>query len=345
MTKNRAGGEGSTVDVSILVVSYNTRALTLDALRSVFDETRDVSFEVIVVDNASSDGSADAISKAYPGVRLIALNRNIGFAAANNLASTLASGRYILLLNPDTLVCDQAIDRLHAFARAHRDARIWGGRTVFADGSLNASSCWGKMTLWNLFCRASGLAAVFRNVEFFNGEAFGGWRRDTVREVDIVSGCFFLIERALWVRLGGFAPIFFMYGEEADLCLRARKLGARPLVTPEAQIVHIGGASETVRDDKMIKLLAAKATLIERHVPRYTRTLGLWLLMAWPLSRMLALDVVSRISGRARHRDMAASWRAVWQARKQWSAGYPMYERGARDVAKAESGETYLKAA
>src|SRR5690606_35725860 len=116
-----------------------------------------------------------------------------------------------------------------------------------------------------VFCVATGLSSLFRGSSLFNPEGYGGWKRDTVREVDIVSGCFFLIRRELWERLGGFDPAFFMYGEEADLCLRARKLGARPMVTPEATIVHYGGASERVRADKMVRLLQAKALLIRRH--------------------------------------------------------------------------------
>lgn len=201
------------IDVSILIVSFNTRELTLEALRSVRRETTDVSYEVIVVDNASGDGSAMAIAAEFPDVRLFARADNIGFARANNLAAREARGKYILLLNPDTVVLDRAIDRLHAFARRLPDARIWGGRTLFADGSLNSASCWGRMTLWNLACRATGLAAVFRTAEVFNGEAYGGWLRDTERTVDIVSGCFLMIESSFWRELDGFDPLFFMYGE------------------------------------------------------------------------------------------------------------------------------------
>ena len=102
------------------------------------------------------------------------------------------------------------------------------------------------------------------NSALFNPEAFGGWDRSSVRNVDIVSGCFFLINRTLWDRLGGFDPAFFMYGEEADLCLRARKLGARPIVSPSATIVHYGGASTSSTLKQRMLLLKAKATLMHR---------------------------------------------------------------------------------
>src|SRR5690606_2943956 len=118
-------------------------------------------------------------------------------------------------------------------------------------GSLNPTSCWGRSTPWSEFCHAVGLSAAFRGSRLLNPEGLGSWRRDSVREVDIVTGCFLLLPRALWERLGGFHPDFFMYGEEADLCLRARRLGVRPIITPEATIVHYGGRSENKRIQKM----------------------------------------------------------------------------------------------
>lgn len=314
----------SNIEVSILVVSFNTRALTLAALDSVLAETRDLAAEVIVVDNASHDGSAEAIARHPLGVQLIALEQNIGFARANNLAAEAARGRYLLLLNPDTVVLDDALRRLVAFAKAWPQARIWGGRTVFADGSLNPASCWGRMTLWNLVCRACGLTGIFSRSELFNGEAYGGWQRDDIRQVDIVSGCFLLIERAFWQRLGGFDAAFFMYGEEADLCLRAQALGARPMVTPAATIVHLGGASERARADKMVRLLAAKASLIARHFTPATRSPGLALLALWPLTRWIGLALAARLSGSAAQRESALVWRAIWQRRGEWSKGYPL---------------------
>src|SRR5690606_28786133 len=137
---------------------------------------------------------------------------NHGFAKGNNIAAARARGEYLLLLNPDTVVRDGAIDRLMAFAEREPRARIWGGRTLFADGSLNTSSCWRRMSLWNIFCRTAGLTGVFPRSALFNSEAYGGWDRGTERQVDIVSGCFFLIARADWKRLGGFDPVFAMYG-------------------------------------------------------------------------------------------------------------------------------------
>jgi len=306
------------VDLTIIVVSYNTCALTLACLDSIAAETRNIAFEVIVVDNASSDGSPVALRQHALGQHLIALNENIGFARANNLAALGARGEMILLLNPDTLVLDRAIERLKAFARAHPWAGIWGGRTVYADGRLNPSSCWARMSPWNLFCRAAGLTGIAPGSRLFNGEAYGGWQRDSVGTVDIVSGCFMLIRRSLWRELGGFDPAFFMYGEDADLCLRAGRLGARPAISPDATIVHHGGASEPARTLKMVKLLSAKAQLIRRHWAGALQPLGLGLLAAWPLGRWLALAACGRIAGRAELVTAARTWREIWRQRGLW---------------------------
>lgn len=283
--------------------------------------------EVIVVDNASSDGSATAIAAASPRPTLIAEPTNRGFAAAHRIAVPRARGAWLLLLNPDTEVPSGAIDRLLAFARTTPEAGIWGGRTLFADGTLNPASCWGRMTLWSLLCQAAGLTALCRGSPLFNPEGYGGWARDSGREVDIVSGCFLMIRREMWERLGGFDPAFEMYGEEADLCLRARALGARPRVTPEATILHHGGASEPVRADKMVRLMRAKTALLRRHFSPLARPLGLALLRLWPLSRRVVWAGIASVTGQAPHRDSAAAWAALWARRTEWWEGYDLRVR------------------
>ncbi len=313
-------------DVSILIVSYNTCALTLACLDSIAAGARDVEREVIVVDNASTDGSAAAIAAHRSQPRLISSAQNLGFAGGTNLAARSATGTYLLLLNPDTLALDGAIDRLVAFARERPEAMIWGGRTLFPDGSLNPSSAWGRITPWRLLCRATGLTALLPGTDVFNGEALGGWRRDTEREVDIVSGCFLLLPRSLWIQLNGFDPLFYMYGEEADLCLRAKRLGARPRVTPTATITHYAGASEKTLEGKLVRLLAAKATLIRRYFPTPLIRTGLVINALWPLTRTWALQAASCLAldaeRQAARRESAAVWRRIWRRRSEWQAGY-----------------------
>lgn len=308
------------VDLSVLVVSYNTRAITLECLRAVQQRTRDVNFELIVLDNASADGSADAVER-IPDVRLIRQQSNLGFARGNNIAARGSRGEWLLLLNPDTVVTEGAIRKLVEFAQRNPEGSIFGGRTIFADGSLNPASCWGRPTPWSLVCFATGLARLFRGMALFNPEGYGGWGRDSVRCVDIVSGCFFLIRKATWDQLGGFDEAFFMYGEEADFCLRAAKLGHRCIICPDAVIVHHGGASEPLRADKIIRLFAAKERLIVKHWSPVAAIFGRWLLRAWALTRSILSFVLPQM-------EQWQTWRKVWERRSEWMYGYEEQHHG-----------------
>ncbi len=315
--------------LSIIVVSYNTRELTLEALRSAIRETRNTPFELLVVDNHSSDGSAEAIAQAFPQARLFALQENLGFAAANNLAAASARGERLLLLNPDTVTLDAAIDRLMAFADAHPEAQIWGGRTLFGDRRLNPTSSWRHMNLWSLFSYALLLTALFKRSELFDYEGYGGWQHDRERQVDIVSGCFFLLPRTLWERLGGFDPTFYMYAEEADLCLRALPLGARPMETPTATIIHYGGQSEAHLHGMFIKLFAAKVTLMRHHWSPPAQRLGVALLkLATLLRSQFAFPLAARLRRSDSLRHKAQEWRKVWERRAEWERGFPERLRG-----------------
>jgi len=319
-TSSSAAPEHATGDprVSILVVSYNTRELTLACLASVFAQTTHTPFELIVIDNASTDNSADAIEQTFGDrIHLIRSEKNLGFAGANNLAATHATGDLLLLLNPDTVVLDHAIDSLVEFSQSHADALLWGGRTVFADHTLNPGSCWEKITLWSQICQATGLSLLGKNSSIFNPEGLGGWERNTIRQVDIVSGCFLLITRTLWKSLEGFDPAFFMYGEDADLCLRARKKGATPLICPDATIIHHGGKSEKVRADKVVRLYRAKVQLMRRHMHRLIAPLAILLQLTNVMRRWVLWKILSLL-GKPGASDTCAVFAQVWKRKNEW---------------------------
>lgn len=305
------------LDISIIVISYNTRDMTLACLESLYEQTEDISFEVIVVDNASKDNSAEAITAKFPNVLLIANKENLGFARANNLAAGKARGNHLLLLNPDTVILNCAIQKLYKFARSNSTNQVYGGRTLFGDLSLNPTSCWKRPTLWSLFCYATGLRSIFKRNPLFDSESYGTWQRDCVREVDIVTGCFLMIEKDLWDRLDGFDPQFFMYGEDADLCLRAAHEGARPIITPEATIVHYCGASEKIRIDKMIRLFRAKEQLIKRHFYPITVRIGMMMLRLGVFSRMISTNLFIVMGIKTGH-STDDCWKELWQRRKEW---------------------------
>ncbi|HEY0275766.1 MAG TPA: glycosyltransferase family 2 protein [Paenirhodobacter sp.] len=324
MAQNTGGAPGLTgtaPDLTVIVISYNTRDLTLAALRSLCATTKATRFHTVVLDNASADGSADAVAEAFPQVELIRSGENLGFARANNVVAAQARTEWLLLLNPDTEVHPGAVDNLLAFGRAHPEAQIYGGRTVFPDGSLNAGSCYDRITPWSVFCSATGLTAAFSQSAFFAPETLGGWKRDSEREVDIVSGCFFLIRRDLWNRLGGFDLRYFMYGEEADLCLRARRdFGARPRITPDAEIMHLAGASSATKVGKRLLVTKARVTLMRDHWPAWQMPFGAATMRAWAGGRLVASALLAPLGGSSRAR--LAYWREVWQKRHDWLAGW-----------------------
>jgi N-acetylglucosaminyl-diphospho-decaprenol L-rhamnosyltransferase len=316
-------GDVSAYNVSVLIVSYNTCDMTVACIASVLAQPGGKLCEIIVVDNNSTDGSADAIAARFPDVQLVRSADNLGFARANNVAAQYASCDLILLLNPDTVVLDDAVTKLLDFAGSNRSARIWGGRTVFADGSLNPYTCWRFMTLWSLATQACGLTSLFGNSDVFDREGYGGWKRDSIRRVELVVGCFLLIDAALWKALGGFDARFFMYAEEADLCFRSYAEGATPIFTPDATIIHYGGASEPEAGGKLIRLFRGKATFMHKHWGRVKCNAGLALLKLHVLARLMAYGIVSGVKPKDRYVAAATKWRQVWQARRDWQGGYP----------------------
>jgi hypothetical protein len=311
-------GAASEPELTIIVVTWNTRELTLRCLETLFDNTPDVRIRVIVADNNSEDGSADVISERFPQVHLIRNNDDFGFARANNEAMTHVDTEWALLLNPDTETHPNAIRNLLDFSKRHREAGITGGRAVFRDGSLNRNSAFYKMTPWSLFCNLTGLSLAFRRTTFFNREMIGGWNRDTVSHVDVVSGSFFMIPTALWRKLGGFDLRFFMYGEEADLCLRAAALGYRPMTTPDAEIMHLGGAAAP-KSVRLVQLWTAKSTLVRLHWPKALVPVGLGELWLSCATRALVSAVLNALGRRSSRSD---DWLLMWSKRREWLAGY-----------------------
>ena len=165
--------------------------------------------------------------------------------------------------------------------------------------------------------RRSGCVPCFQNPRLFHPRGYGRWQRDSVREVGVVTGCFFLMRLEDWRSFGGFDPEFFMYGEETDLCMRAIKEGMRPVVTPTATIVHHGGASEKVRVDKMVRLFDAQVRLFRRHFSRFGFRMVFVSMTLGVLIRAILMGGVSRFPGRPREND----WAEIWQRRGEWSSG------------------------
>jgi GT2 family glycosyltransferase len=250
------------LDVTVIIVSWNTRDILRDCLRSVCDQTRAGSFEVIVVDNASSDGSAAMVRSEFPAVALVENRENRGFAAANNQALARASGRYVLLLNPDTLILDRAIDTMVGWMDAH--PRIGcAGCQVLEDRDTVQMTCFRFPSPLNILLSLTGLDRLFPRSRLFGRYWMRWWDRRSEREVDVVSGMFMLVRREVLAQIGPMDEDYFIYAEEADWCYRMRRAGWSRVFTPAARIVHReGGGKSTAQLSTKMYVQQQKSLLI-----------------------------------------------------------------------------------
>jgi Predicted glycosyltransferases len=229
--------------VSIIIVSYNSLNYLKDCLDSIKKNEPAASFEIIVVDNASSDGTVQAMIKDYPYVKLIINDKNEGFAAANNKAIKSSGSDYILLINSDCRVFVNSIDRLLEFADAYKDAGIAGPRIINSDGSVQLS-CRKFPSFFD-----AGMHSILTNIApnnpFSRRYKLAGLNRDKISEVDWVSGSCMLIRRAALKQTGLMDENYFMYVEDTDLCYQMWKKGWKVFYCPESEILHhIGGSTK-----------------------------------------------------------------------------------------------------
>ena len=309
MTAERPG----TADVAIVVVGYNCRdwiGRCLDSLPAALEAT---TAEIVIVDNASSDGTADAAEQHGSVTTIIRNDTNAGFAAAVNQGVAASTAPWVLLLNPDTESRPGSLSALVNFATAHPGHGLYGGRTVRPDGGIEISSCWALPTLWSTFCLSAGLTSLFRRNPVFDPESLGHWDRDSVREVGMITGCLLLTPRTVWDELGGLDERYFVYGEDADLSARARSLGYQPIITPEAEIIHVVGVSSADDGGRTVLLMAGKITYAQRQWSGWQSVLAQHLLRYGVGLRA----VIARLIGRR------TKWRAAWDRRPEWWNGFP----------------------
>jgi hypothetical protein len=230
-----------TPELSILIVAYNSNTVLPACLASVNAGTT-LAHEIIIVDNASSDGTAKLIRAHFPQVALIENRDNVGFAAAVNQAARLAQGRYLLLLNPDTLVHEAAVDRLASYLDGHPTVGICAPRVLDVNGRIR-HNCFAFETPWSFFWFGVGVGPL-RSVRGWMLRRTG-WdiAADAPQEVEAVTGAAMLVRRELFERLGGLDERFFMYCEDGDFCLRAQQAGWKCMLVPSAGVTHLGGAS------------------------------------------------------------------------------------------------------
>lgn len=238
------------MDLSVIVVSYNTRQLLDDCLASLFSaESPAGGMEVVVVDNASADGSVAMVAAKYPQVVLITCQTNLGFSAANNRGSAAASGDYLLFLNSDTVVGKKSLTQPLDYMRQNPQTGGLTVRLVYPNGERDPDNHRGFPTPWNALCHFSGLSRLFPNHPRFNGYFRSYEDFAAVHAVPVIAGSYMMMPRSLDRRLGGWDETYFFYGEDIDYCYRIHQAGYEIIYYPLVEVLHYKGASSGLRKE------------------------------------------------------------------------------------------------
>jgi len=259
------------IDVSVVLVSYNTEHLLPRCLDQLQSALTGISNEIIIVDNASRDNSVQLIRERYPQCRLIINSVNVGFGRANNQALDGISGRYVLLLNTDAFVEFDTIAKTIAYMDANHDCGILGVRLTSGDGGLQPSARYFP-TPWNLFVGRIGLQHILRNVRMVDDLK---WPHDAIRKCDWVPGCYYLVRKEVIDAVGLFDPRYFLYFEEVDHCYSTRKAGWSVVFYPFTTVIHLGG--ESAKADGAVSQTGRQVSAIqmESELLYFRKTRGL----------------------------------------------------------------------
>lgn len=299
--------------VSVIIVSYNTREILGKCLQELLAKSGEEEMEIFVVDNNSADKSADMVASEFPQIQIIANRENRGFAAANNQAWKKSTGEFVLLLNPDAYIKHNAVITVRRFLESHPECGLCGGRLVNLDGDLDPSAR-RFPNAWYKLLTVTGISARFPTSDIFNRYNFGGFSHDRPIEVDWVPGTFTMYRRELLEKTGLFDERFYIYYEETDLCLNAKRDGWKVCFTPDAEVIHIGGACSKTRKDKDYDP-AASQVLIFRMCSEwlyFRKNYGLTSVLAnagvewcWHALRYLANCIPGRDNGAAKRKSSA----------------------------------------
>ena len=250
MSLNRPNTVDNTVDVSIVIVSFNTKEVTRQCLEHVQRHAAGIRHEVFVVDNASTDGSADMVQVEFPWVQLIRLDKNRGFAGGNNPAMEKASGRYVLLLNSDAFLAESVLEKTIQYMEDHPAIGVLGCKLTDPDGTMQPSARMLPGPV-NKVLHITGLAARFSKSKFFGRVDYTWWDHSQPKPVGWVVGAYFLIRRETMEAIGVLDERYFLYFEEIDYCLSARRAGWEVVFYPHASVIHLGGQSSVKTGERV----------------------------------------------------------------------------------------------
>lgn len=237
------------LDLSIIIVSYNTKDFLLACIESIIKTIKKISYEIIVVDNNSQDHTQEELKVLFckSELKLVENKKNLGFSKANNLGVRIAKGRYLLFLNPDILVGEKTLDGMVKFMDQKKDA---GASTCFVrlpDGSLDDASHRGFPTPWRAFCHFSGLSKIFPKSRLFGGYNLGYLDLSFSHQIDACAGAFLLVRKEAGEKINWWDEDYFWYGEDLDFCYRLKNKGWKIYFVPEFEILHYKGVSGGIK--------------------------------------------------------------------------------------------------
>ncbi|HEY3268019.1 MAG TPA: glycosyltransferase family 2 protein [Armatimonadota bacterium] len=268
--------------ISVIIVNFNACNVLRDCLASLPESAPGYALETLVVDNASHDGSVQMVCREFPWATVIANDRNLGFATANNQAMAVATGDFILLLNCDTIVHGDALGRMAGFLAAHPEAGAVSSVLLNGDGSYQQAA-YRFNTLWSEFCEHTRLWKLPDRARVIMRLSYPRPHEATL--VDWVTGAVLMITRAVYDRVGGLDEDFFMYAEDADWCARIGAAGWKTYLLPEARITHLGGQSSgTMRRELRMAMYDSKYRFLAKN--GYARPL--WLVRAMAVAGLAA---------------------------------------------------------
>jgi GT2 family glycosyltransferase len=254
------------MDLSVIIVSYNVRYFLEQCLHSVRRASENIDYEVFVIDNNSSDGSCQMVETGFPEVRLIKNHVNRGYSAANNQALKMASGRYLLLLNPDTIVNENTFHNCIKFMDSHPDAGAAGVRMINGEGKFLPESKRALPTPGTAFFKMSGLAYLFPKSGFFNRYYLGQIDESVISKTEVVAGAFMFLRAEAVRKTGYLDEDFFMFGEDIDYSYRLLKAGYNNYYYPDAEIVHFKGESTKKENIRAVKYFyRAMSVYVRKH--------------------------------------------------------------------------------
>src|SRR3989338_582736 len=234
--------------LSIIIVAFNSKNLIKECVDSLKKSIpNNLTYEILVMDNASTDGSFDYIKKTFKDIEVFQSDINVGFAKANNILIKKSKGDYVLLLNPDTVISDKTIETLVSYLDSHSDVAVVTTKIVLLNGQMDDASHRGFPTPWNAFCHFLGISKLFPNSNLLNGYHLGYKDLDKVHEIDSGVGACLLIRRSAGERVGWLDEDYFWYGEDLDFCFRIKEKGGKIIYIPQVSILHYKGVSSGIK--------------------------------------------------------------------------------------------------